>query len=64
MSLRKYVRQLKPVQENYIAPEVKIQTLLEGFTTPISTAKEVTSFAKNFDYSTKDLNELFIATIE
>ena len=56
MSLRKYVRQLKPVQENYIAPEVKIQTLLEGFTTPISTAKEVTSFAKNFDYSTKDLN--------
>ena len=58
MSLRKYVRQLKPVQENYIAPEVKIQTLLEGFTTPISTTKEVTAFAKNFDYSTKDLNEL------
>ena len=28
MSLRKYVRQLKPVQENYIAPEVKIQSLL------------------------------------
>jgi hypothetical protein len=28
MSLRKYVRQLKPVQENYIAPETKVQTLL------------------------------------
>ena len=28
MSLRKYVRQLNPVQENYIAPEVKVQTLL------------------------------------
>ena len=28
MSLRKYVRQLKPVQESYIAPETKVQTLL------------------------------------
>jgi len=32
MSLRKYVRQLKPVQENYIAPVDKIQTLYEGST--------------------------------
>ena len=32
MSLRKYVRQLRPVQENYIAPVDKIQTLYEGST--------------------------------
>jgi len=36
MSLRKYVRQLNPVQENYIAPEVKIQTLLERVDTTLN----------------------------
>ena len=33
MSLRKYVRQLKPVQENYIAPVDKVQLLSEAKST-------------------------------
>ena len=33
MSLRKYVRQVRPVQENYIAPEDKIQVLSEAKST-------------------------------
>ncbi len=30
MSLRKYVRQVRPVQENYISPEIKLQNFLES----------------------------------
>ena len=33
MSLRKYVRQVRPVQENYISPEIKVQKLHEADTT-------------------------------
>ena len=28
MGLRKYVRQVRPIQENHIKPEIKVQTLL------------------------------------
>ena len=28
MHLRKYVRQVRPIQENHIKPEIKVQTLL------------------------------------
>jgi hypothetical protein len=36
MSLRNYVRQIRPIQENYIAPVVKIQTLLERVDTTLN----------------------------
>ena len=32
--LRKFVRQLRPTQENYIAPVIKIQSLLEELQFP------------------------------
>ena len=47
MSLQKYVRQVKPRNESYTPPVEKIQTFLtEGYTTPISTEKDVTKFFK------------------
>ena len=59
MSLQQYVRQLRPHNESYVPHTDKVQTLLsEGFTVPISTTKDVSSFVKKFDYSKKDLNQL------
>ena len=59
MSLQHYVRQLRPHNESYVPHIDKVQTLLsEGFTVPISTTKDVSSFVKKFDYSKKDLNQL------
>ncbi len=59
MSFQQYVNQLRPSNESYTPPIEKVQTFLEeGFTVPISTTKDVSSFVKKFDYSKKDLNQL------
>ena len=59
MSFQQYVNQLRSSNESYTHPIEKVQTFLEeGFTVPISTTKDVSSFVKKFDYSKKDLNQL------
>ena len=40
MQIRKYVRQVRPIQENYIKPDVKIQTLLSEADTGFATLME------------------------
>ena len=61
MSLRKYVRQLNPVQENYIAPEVKVQSLLsEAYSFFPKSEKEISNTLKDFPHeSVKDIINLF-----
>ena len=40
MHLRKYVRQVRPIQENYLKPDKKIQTLLSEADTGKATKSE------------------------
>ena len=40
MHLRKYVRQVRPIQENYVRPDIKIQTLLSEADTGKATKSE------------------------
>ena len=49
MSLRKYVRQLKPVQENYITPEVKIQNYISEEMTPEAEIQRAIELAELMD---------------
>ena len=59
MPLQQYVRQVKPRNESYTPAAEKIQSfLVEGFTTPISTMKDISSFSKGFEYTQVDLNKL------
>lgn len=56
MSLKGYVRQLKPITEKYISPVDKVQDLLEAFTIPIDDNKTIDNF--NTDFSKPDLKKL------
>ena len=59
MPLQQYVRQVNHRKESYTPASEKIQSfLVEGFTTPISTMKDISSFSKGFEYTQVDLNKL------
>ena len=58
MSLQKYVRQVRPRNESYTSPVVKVQNFLsEAYNIPLSSEKDVDAF--EFVGDKADLKKLF-----